>query len=540
VQNSISNTELNILNQIQSSEKFIIKLPKTSAELGIKNKPNFINSKEIVENRIKMFRQEATAKLKKELEEKMKILEDQLQILSISKLDNSFSPYEKSNIMHKKVKSETERKKFKEDWEKKRLEAEEFAKKMIQLQNEIKKKTDEQVKIAEEKMRKEQEEQDLIKKQNLEYEERLRKIELKRQIEESEKKRKLEKEKIVNFLEPLPKKPYLYEKMTSEFHENEKISELEKRKKTIAEKRNIYQPLRKEDFENHEKNYVDLIKKFEAEHQKEREMFHNSKIEEEYVRKIKNLRTSFAKVAIRSSTEAKTRLQDNKNQMKQRVAKMQEYAKTAQEIHPPIISEKKAKEISEKLTKPKRKNSEDRSEILKKLESTIPFSTKKSRKNHSLERKSNEKLNYENEKSEINNKSLVNTGSATGKLKPQIRKIDKSIENEQKGGNSIENLKNEKVDYLAELRKKKIIKPVETIGADELKNYEEVIKNHELSPEIKLLKVKEKVEKLERVARKKEQLVNPKKGGKKFLEVENEISDIYINSIKAKISLLGL
>eukprot|EP01022_Parablepharisma_sp_SALTPOND_P014465 TRINITY_DN1964_c0_g1_i1.p4 TRINITY_DN1964_c0_g1~~TRINITY_DN1964_c0_g1_i1.p4 ORF type:complete len:686 (+),score=116.33 TRINITY_DN1964_c0_g1_i1:4996-7053(+) len=521
VKDALLDVEFEILNKVELEADYLCisqgKSPPVSKGENVKS---HMNGKELIESRIKQYRMEATAKLKREMEEKMRILDEKLKLLSMEKTVLP-SPTKKS----KKPLTEKERKQWKYEWESKRKEAEEFAKRMINFQNEVKRKTEEQLRQVEEKIRKEREEEERKEKERQELEEKQRKEEIRRKFEEAEAKRKERKEQAAKSLNDsgiLHKKPYLYEKMTKEYKETVEMSELEKRKKTIAEKRNIYQPIRKAEFDSHSKQHEETVRKLLEERKKERVKTLKTNVEE-YEGKMKKYKTSFADVAIRSSTEAKVKHQENLMHKQQKVAKMQEYAKAAQEEHAPIINPNKVQELKQVLEKNKRKPSCQRSTSSKKWEASP---RKNAKKPGSIERK------------------LVDHGEQV-LLKRHETIAVKSRKSPKTTGDDLSSAKlnttsenaNRKIDYLAELRKNGIIRQPEKRVE---RNYEEVIQDQELSPQEKLARIKEQVDAMEKSARKKEALINPKKGGKGFLEAESEISDIYIQSIKAKLSLLNL
>ena len=469
--------------------------------------------RDLIEERIKQSRVDAALKIKREMEDKMRLLDEKLRLLSLEKDTGPDSPIKKPPPkIQKKWLTEKDRQKWMDEWEQKRKEAEEFARKMGTMQSEIKKKTDGQLRMMEDKIQKEKEMQEKLQREQEEAEEKERKEEVKRKGEEFEAKRKERHEQITKTVVDgaLHKKTYLYEKMTKEYDEVVQLTELEKRKKVIAEKRNIYQPIRKADFDQHEKIHEDNVKKLEEQLKKEREkaVAHDPK----YASRVKKYKTMFSEVAVKASQVAKVKLDEEKSQKKEKGVKMLEYAKVAQESYPPVVSSIKAGEV--KTNTEKTKKSPRRAASTKKYDSPLRQGS----------------VGVKEEKCCCDS---MDKGDHKYDTIPKRRVKSKTGKH---GGDKEQTMK--KIDYLSELRKHGIIR-----RSEDLRNTTDcdaLLRDEEMSPVVKLAKVKGQLEVMEKNARKKEALINPKGGAKKFLEVENEVSDIYIKAIKAKLSLLEL
>jgi hypothetical protein len=458
-----------------------------------------VAGKSKVEDKIKRSRLESTIKVKKEMEEKVKLLDEKLRLLS--QVDYNSVPSPKIEFQKKVF---VERKK--EDSEEQKRHAVEFAKKMIINQKETNRKKEVLFKQMEEKIAKDKEREELEKKQKEEEEEKQRKELLLKKIEESHAKRQEQQSKIANDT-ALPKKKYLYEVIQQEYESISQFSELEKRKKIIAEKRNVYKPIRRCDFLEHERNYESQIKKKEEERKKEKIKAQTE--DPAYKHKVEQYKTKFADDAMKSATEAKAKLKATDAYKKGKMEKMLTYAKAAQETYAPIQSVEKAKEVQntiEKLTKPKRRSNSSKK---------ISRSSK-----HSAPPNETDITQPLESKPGVPKAPIIYKKRANTKDQPK------------------EDQPKKKIDYLSELRNKGVMRKVEDI--QRTTDYESVIKSEKYSPREKLEKVRDQASNMERQARKKELLLNSKVSGKGFLEVENEVSDMYIQAIKAKLSLFKL
>ena len=448
-----------------------------------------------------------SVKTKQELEKKLKYIQDNIGYLSAMELEKSSKSVREYSWL-----TEEERKKWQEGWMKKAQDAEEFTKKVAAIQKEIKQRQKDkdknlQAKLAkdeEEKQRKEKEEAELKIKQK--EEEKLKHVE---ELEEKKKER-LAMAKLAT--DKPPKKTYLYQKMTQHYVDDVEMPELEKRKKEIADKRNVYKPIRMDDIEEFRKKHDEQMKKSDEERKKEQ--VHKVKEQAKYHEKvIKELKSGFTDEVIKKDNEKKAKVKEEEELHKEKNAKMKNYAKMVKESHLPVASEAKALELKKQIEqlkhqprKPKEKDPNEKKQPRTPAETT---------------------------------KNPIKGVAKDGDSKPVCPKAKKKKQGEST--KSIEGDKDKKkpvqgkIDYLSELAKNRGDSTRKSLLEQ---NFKKVINNAQLSPNDKYQLIKAQTEVLEQNARQKEALLSMKGDLNLNVNVGKEVSDMYINAIKAKLSLL--
>ena len=345
------------------------------------------------------------------------------------------------------------------------------------------------------------------------------------------------------------RRTYAYQKMQQRYLSEVEMPQLEKRKQEIAEKRNLYKPIRKSDLEAHQKLYDELFHKQEEEHRKAREQ--RTMGNPDYVEKAKQFKTIFTEEVIKKRLAERELLQDSNKPQKEKMEKRLAYAKLVKEEYIPEASEAKVLELKEKITRikhPVRQPPPKKPRLTPREKDRILKRNKSERKSWTGDEKSEPKT-------ERTGCKVSKAVDATSAPKVETGKVSRATEagtntqkqadvskvctkNSKKAASQAEAPAVPKIDYLAEVKKtiqKKEI-PAEMKKSD---YYETVVKNNELSPKQKFDKVKSQVEMLEGNARKKEATL-VKGGVSDNLQVGGELSEMYINAIKAKLSLLDL
>jgi len=464
----------------------------------------------------KKFQLIDTKKVKQELETKLKLIHNDINQLSVKEQQL----LQENNKKEYSWLTEQDRLKWKEDMRKKEEEAAAFAKKMEELRKIRKKKYEEQQKEMLEKLQKENEDRKRIEEEAAKLLEQQKKEKQAKKLEEMNKKRE-ERQNLLNLAKVAPeKKKPLYEKMQEKFLAEVEMPELEKRKKDIAEKRNIYKPVKKEDLDSHKRMFEEALKKREEEKKKELEKL---KIDaQEYMEKANNeLKSKFTEEVIKKEQEEKEKFKAAALQPKEAYNKKMTYAKIVKESCAPTVSEQKALELQrniERLKHPVRKPKEIQ-----------PGLIKTNKTSHNL----SSAAIKECEHTDKGNKS-----DSEEKVKKIAKTKRKSSKNTAPGSPKNENNEQPKkkaVDYLTEMRKNR-----EVVGAsNNSKAYEALLKNDDIKITDKYDLVKAQADILEENARRKEQLLTIKGEGKND-QAGQEVSDMYINAIKAKLSLLDL
>ena len=413
----------------------------------------------------------------------------------------------KESIKKKKYSwlTEKDRTKWKEEWKKKTEEAISFTNKMSEAQRNIKKHNEEIQRIMQEKMEKED-----MKKQKEEMEEKKINEDRRKEIIEKKLKEFTEKREkrndIIKFAKNSPrKKEYLYEKMNDKYMKNIEIPELEKRKKTIADRRNIYKSVKLEDCKLLNQSLDEALKNHEEKLKKNFEDYKNS--EREYMKKANNIyKSTIMEAVIKEDQEERERQKMLILIPKEGYRKKMEYGQIVNYNYRPRVNPIKTSMEKEQSTK--RSYLHKRSSLIK----TLPT--------YKLKRKT---------------KSV--DVSATG-ISDSVNEIIKedSKENLKKTINQNQNISklkkvNSKIDYLKIMKKNLKMKPSN--------RYNSFLKDRTIPRDVKSELLKAQLEVVEEKVMLKEQYLRMNKNVNN-LKVEEEISDMYIEAIKAKFKLIDL
>lgn len=241
--------------------------------------------------------------------------------------------------------TENERQKWKQEWEEKAKAANEFSKKMKLIQDHIKKREEESNRKLITKI-----EQKLLNRDVT----RLSKSLLKPSKNESEeikieaREKSKQCKKLQNFQQTPIKKRYLYERMYERYITEVELPELEKRKQNLEKKRNAYHPIRKQELDEHERKYVEIIEKYNENHRKE---LQKRQIDsEEYKLKVEmDYESSFMKKALEKDRKFKLKSKIEKQKIKQNYIKKMTYSRIVKDSYFPEISTEKVTELREKI-----------------------------------------------------------------------------------------------------------------------------------------------------------------------------------------------
>eukprot|EP01022_Parablepharisma_sp_SALTPOND_P008013 TRINITY_DN135071_c1_g1_i1.p2 TRINITY_DN135071_c1_g1~~TRINITY_DN135071_c1_g1_i1.p2 ORF type:complete len:653 (-),score=97.15 TRINITY_DN135071_c1_g1_i1:678-2636(-) len=474
--------------------------------------------REHFEEKLREMRLQNTMKLRKELEQKLKHLDQDIDLLASQRNEDLKNGTIKKPKEHTWLTTDA-RQKWQEEWNQKAKEAEEFTKKVKMVQKEIHKREKEKQRLLAEKAAKENEEKKRIEEEmkiqlmaQKEEEKRLREQKIEQERKQREFLLSLAKSKIT-------KKDYAHEKLLQRYATEVEMPELEKRKQEIAEKRNLYRPIRKPDLEDHKKRYEEIAMKLEEDRRKAREL--RTMGNPEYQEKAKELRTVFTEEFIKKRQEERDQFEKWTKQQKEKQEKRLAYAKVIKETFAPEKDEAKAAELEEKIKKikhPVRQPPPAKPRLTPKAKERLLNKAKKA--------------NRSERKSWTEGEGKGKRGSSNEPAKGS--KVSMGVQAET----TVKPSENKKIDYLKDVKKMihKRELPIEVKKGD---YFETVANNTELSPKEKYQKVKSQLELLEGNARKKENML-VKGGASGNIQLGAEVSDMYINAIKAKITLLGL
>jgi hypothetical protein len=375
----------------------------------------------------------------------------------------------------------------------KRMEADKLAKK--QKVSEKRKKLKERIKLQEQDMLKKQKEIDESKEQ--ERQERLQKIkdkddQRKKGIEDNQ---KIYKQNLKTIQKPL------YKKIEKEYEKQYVMPELEKRKKELADKRNFLKPIKREELDEHDKKYQEILKKREVDRHHELKDDNNydpSKYKSKFLDEILD-------------NEQKSKLEEKRKaeEVGEMAMRKQNYAKLVQETHKPTVSKRKEMEmdlIKQNLAKP------------------TAFERMKKRMVSSSHGRVGQ---YKNLNSSMDNSVAALPSNKRRKAKDfDWREKNRFVDVPKPPKDFV------KIDYLHELKSRKSKNDISL----QHKSLNWDIEINKYDGEDRIYHMKEKARMLEEQAMKKERLMNANHDDTTYDRAE--VNDLIIDSIKAKIALL--
>ncbi len=243
-----------------------------------------------------------------------------------------------------------DRQRWHQDWDRKAEAATEFAKRMRSIQLQIRQREEEKRRRVVDKIERERESKERERAKVVEAMEDLRALEAQRRWEDFEAKRKARR-MITELAEHTPqKRTYLYQKMYKQYVDKVHMPELERRKQSLAEKRNAYAPLRHEEIKEHERMCEEIAQKCEDERRKELEKRRLD--EEDYRSKAAvEYKTSFTRQIMLKDARAKQRLKLAMQKQKENYNKKMTYGRIVKESYLPTPSESKAQELKSLISK---------------------------------------------------------------------------------------------------------------------------------------------------------------------------------------------
>jgi hypothetical protein len=174
-------------------------------------------------------------------------------------------------------------------------------------------------------------------------------------------------------------KEYMHNKLEKQYEQNFVIPALEQKKLQLENLRNFYKPIDREELDDHEKNFLIQLKHKEDEKRFKREQlmksfqpydpnkFHRNKIFKEIMEKEK---------------EDKELQEEEARKIRDKAAKMDNYAKLVKQVHQPRISIKKRKELEDLKKSMEMRNRPLRRSVSKQKVSTTDFENSKNLAKH--------------------------------------------------------------------------------------------------------------------------------------------------------------
>lgn len=298
----------------------------------------------------------------------------------------------------------------------------------------------------------------------------------------------------------------LYKKIEKQFEKEYVIPELEKRKKELAEKRNFVKPIDKEELLEHEKKYEEI--------RKQELLKREQKFKSDTDYDPSKYKSKFLDNVLDYEENMKLNQQKKYEEMSELMKKKKNYAKLVLETHKPKVSKRKKMEMD--LIKQNLQNPTAFERIKKRMVSS-----------------SQTRLNPY---TALNNSHLDGHESEakySERKKPKYKDFDWREKNRfyeiPKPPKEIK-----KVDYLAEKRNQR--NNDHEVRSEVRKPHRWEDEMNKFEGDAKIYHMKEKARQLEQEALKKEQLMKVTQGD--HVSERNQVNDMIIDSIKAKIALL--
>ncbi|CAG9323305.1 unnamed protein product [Blepharisma stoltei] len=364
-------------------------------------------------------------------------------------------------------------------------EKEQRHKKLQELDEEAKKKFEEEMETNEILQQKREEE---LRK------ERVLKA-LQRREKEEKHKKELEDWKILTEREykHVLSQKYLHEKLQESYVTQVVMPELEKKKADLAQKRMLFQPINREDLIEHARRHDEIMRDLQNRREKE---VHNRSIDLQY----RQISKSFHSKALDILNEEEKRQKEEKEreelERKQRIEKKLQYSELVKELYRPSIDEYKKQEM--KL-------------LVEKLK--FPVRTKLHGHNSAGTYENTTESGSMTEKHRIRRKWTKNPMVPEPAPKKEIKQID----------------------FLAEMR-------IARHSRGTIRKKYELEKDLmyiNLHDEENAIKLKEKADLVDKEILRKERTMSSNLPDRKKIEIAEEINDMIISSIKAKLAIVN-
>eukprot|EP00826_Nyctotherus_ovalis_P056711 TRINITY_DN7712_c0_g1_i1.p1 TRINITY_DN7712_c0_g1~~TRINITY_DN7712_c0_g1_i1.p1 ORF type:complete len:455 (-),score=175.01 TRINITY_DN7712_c0_g1_i1:76-1440(-) len=443
------------------------------------NKPNRLS---LIEEDIRKLKLKEAKKLKSELEQKLLFLNESVE-----------------NLTHTRKRSSSDRVSTKEELEKKQRRAEELVMRMEAERKERKKREEQRLKAQYKKAMKELKEQnDQLKEQREEMLRRRREDSMKA-YEQLRRKRQEEMQKFEEVKgkpSPVPEN-YLYKQLADKYEKEVLMPTLENRKKELAFKRSKFKPIVRKELDEHLRKYEHFM--LQKDEQRQNEQKARKEKEQELKDFISKLKTrALKKELLKEQTEREEKEQRAHDKQELR-AKMINYAKVIQETHPVSIDTSKAEEMKrnvQKLASPPQIPMLKRKTPSLKLRNVKPISDS-----------SKELMSLKQRNDRGRNKDRLEVTGAS--------KTDR--------------------DPLAEFRRKREAR----YGANcKANDWTLDLSNRKLSAREKYERLMKKASNMEQQAMRQEEIMKLKGNIESNMEIGETITDMYLDSIKAKLAIL--
>ena len=411
-----------------------------------------------------------------------------------------------------------------EEFKAKCQDAAAFIQRINAERDERRRRDQEKINLINEKTRKESEE--LARKLKEEEEEILRKRKERNMKAHNKlkKKRELDQQIMLGFKHKISiTNEYLYKKLEDKYNKEVLMPILEEKKKELAKKRNQFKSVNRKEFKEHIKKYDLLIaqreesRKKEIRARKEKEII-SQKILEKY-------KTAMYEKQNKENVKKKEEEDKKKHEVKELREKMLNYAELIKEAYDIRPSSAKAKELKHRIAElkhPVRRHRDTKKQYnLAVINKRNNYSTGESDRVHNDSLKGNNTYLIN-----VSEEEMASTSKRAGQRR-FINGISQELIREDKSG---------KINYLSEMRRQRELKYEE---AKPFKyNWYKDLYNISLDTEQRYKKIINKVNSLEEKALTGEKILESKGGIDKNPGMNECVSDMFLDVIKAKLAVL--
>ncbi len=546
MQLNVSGAETTAKQLVRGGSKWAVKVRRSLDVPGTSPGAEVSEGRGKVEAEICRSKLRDIVRMKDELQKKLMSLDENAELIQ---QEMGTGPMKLKKDKEYYMLSKTDRKILKEEVKKKEHEAYELVRSLCgerkqrakRLKARAQKEQDKLQRLLDENERKAKEKEVQLREER--REEAVRGCELQKQRREEELHRMQEQQEKFQ-----PASVYLYQKIEEQYKNNVLTPMLEDKKQRLAEKRSVLKPVTKEELEEHRRKFEVEAMRRQEERREELQKKKRQEAETAHMMK-KKYKTGISEQIIKRDLIEKAEQDKRVQERKELREKMDEYATSLKEACPVVPSEDKIEELQKRIAKMKvpvrEKRDVKQMYLISSLSKRVAL-----RAARSADNKGAGSEGEEDNEGEEGSRSGSEEGAS---LKPKVRLVPrpkksrstKNDKNKTSVADTKELLKERqaqvekmrKMDYLTELRIKReahygISKPGRY-------NWSQDIQNKHLSPSEKRERVEQKAKMIEERAKENEKLYYIKGGADKNMELGEYVSDMFLDAIKAKLSILN-
>jgi hypothetical protein len=493
-----------------------------------------------IEEEIRRAKLKDVLRMKEELEEKLESLNNNVELLQ----DGVEMPKSRK-AQQSSVTSKQDWLQDKEAQEKKRQAAAEFIRSVKQREEERRQKEQGRRQQLLERMQKESEEKTRLMHEKEEEILQKRKADMAQAYQQLKQKRQEELQKQSNTDNNKPKEEeYLYKRYEERYNKEVIMPMLEEKKQLLAQKRSHVRSVTQKELADHRARYEQV--KFGHEETRLQELRQRRAEEQDLIERQKSFKTDASLRVSELDQKAKDAKKQKLEEKRQLRSKMERYADLVKEVCPVRVSKEKSQEVQQHIVQlqPQVRQARDtRHEYsLTKLHKREKRNVQSTSTLRVPPEATNDSTNYNDTKSDTKPKSKSKPSRKSAdpsaqRLPPKLQDALQKIVLAQAQACPPRRVATQKrLNYLAELRKRR-----EDEGRTSVcrkYDWHSDLNNSEINPLEKVNRIVNKATLIEEEAEMHEKLLHAKGGPALNLELGERVTDLFVDAIKAKLSLL--